>query len=106
MDASKTKIDSLVQRLRDEALRHDGCGEYHSAIRLRAAADEIELLQARKRVQADELTRLREMNSNLTDKANHYLVRNARIEEENACLRAEILARNAGWAEIQIGRNK
>jgi len=40
-------MDNLVQRLREEALRHDGCGEYHSAIRIREAADEIERLQER-----------------------------------------------------------
>ena len=40
---------------------------------------------------ADEIERLRKMNSDLTDKANHYMICNARIEE---------------WAEIQIGKNK
>ena len=55
---------------------------------------------------AREIERLREMNSNLTDKANHYMIRNTRIEEENARLLAEISARNDGRAEIQIGKNK
>lgn len=84
-------MDDKVQRLRSHVL----AGLQREA----AFAEQVEKQDA-------EIERLREMNSNLTDKANHYMIRNARIEEENARLRAEISARNDGWAEIQIGENK
>lgn len=52
-------MDDLVQRLHEEALRHDGCGEYHSAIRIREAADEIELLRAQLAERDRDVERLR-----------------------------------------------
>lgn len=88
--------DDLVQRLREQ-------GQGQEMFGFDGMLDDGDplLIEA-----ADEIERLRKMNSDLTDKANHYMIRNARIEEENARLLAEISARNDGRAEIQIGKNK